>query len=532
LDIFATTPIPKDTAAPNLSSRIVNLAVGTFALGIYLVTLAPTITWRNNGADSGDLVSAAFTLGIPHPTGYPLFTILASFLSHLPFGEPAKNVNVLSALVSAGTIVLICALGREFLQDPNSFSRWIPPSFATAFAFAPALWSQATIAEVNALATFFATALIATLLSDSPRRLYYAAAIFGLGLAHHLTIVLLVPFALILLASERWRLAQILLSLCILIMPLLLYLYLPIRASAHPLINWGDPESLDGFLWVVGGGPYHLYLFSLTLGETLARVASTAGFLIDQFTVLGVGLGLWGAAQMGMRSDNSTRRRFVALLSAFTLPIVYAVVYGSRDSFIYLLPAFLVFLLWMMYGASDLTTRAKLLQDTVAKRQVGSTSAIMLRSQPVVLLGAIVLLLTFFPLYNLVVNFGTLNVSSDHSAYDYATKIFNDMPRQSVIIADGDEHLFSLQYYRNVVAPHSEVVVVSEELLQFSWYFDQMRQMIPGINASALDTTDRLVEVVDASLAQGRSVYSTVQNEPFSRYEMEARDGYFHLTMK
>ena len=50
----------------------------------YYVTLAPTITWEHEGVDSGDLVTAAYTLGVAHPPGYPLFILLAKLFTSLP----------------------------------------------------------------------------------------------------------------------------------------------------------------------------------------------------------------------------------------------------------------------------------------------------------------------------------------------------------------------------------------------------------------------------------------------------------------
>ena len=49
--------------------------VAVALLPIYLTTLAPGLTWANDGADGGDLVTAAATLGVAHPTGYPLYRL-------------------------------------------------------------------------------------------------------------------------------------------------------------------------------------------------------------------------------------------------------------------------------------------------------------------------------------------------------------------------------------------------------------------------------------------------------------------------
>lgn len=530
--------------------RFVDFAIGVIALAIYLLTLAPTITWRNNGADSGDLVSAALTLGIPHPTGYPLFTIFAAILSHLPFGEPAKNVSAFSAIASAGAVSLISHAGRNLIPNSTPPARWIPPSFALAFAFAPALWSQATIAEVNALAILLVAALFAVLFSDSPHRLIFAAAVIGIGLTHHLTIMLLVPPAVLLLAQAHWTRSQFVRAALVLIAPLALYLYLPLRASANPPINWGNPATLEGFLWVITGAPYRSYLLAVSPSELFTRLALTARFLFDQFTVVGIALGLWGAAQMGKQKGVNTQRRLAALLLTSVLFVAYAVVYASLDSFVYLVPAFLVFVFWMMYGMSDLIER--LWKPTPSPRQEESRKSSRrfefkdlvssvcddlrgvrgeLRWTWRSLMGtALVVFLVLFPLYNLAINFNSMNVSSDYAAYDYAKKIFAELPRQAVIISNGDEHFFALEYYRYAVAKNqSEIIVVSAELLQYSWYFDQVRRMMPNVNASPETQADRLVKVMDAGLTQGRGVYTTLRDERFLQYAMEHRDGYYRI---
>ena len=64
---------------------------------IYLVYLAPSIV----GGDSGELITTAYLLGVPHPPGYPLYTILGKLFSLIPFYSVAWRVNLLSALLDA-----------------------------------------------------------------------------------------------------------------------------------------------------------------------------------------------------------------------------------------------------------------------------------------------------------------------------------------------------------------------------------------------------------------------------------------------
>ena len=80
----------------------VSLAVTELALGAYLPTLAPTITWRNDGSDSGDLAAAVATLGIAHPPGYPTYVLFGRAWAALPLGgDLAYRLNLLSAVCAA-----------------------------------------------------------------------------------------------------------------------------------------------------------------------------------------------------------------------------------------------------------------------------------------------------------------------------------------------------------------------------------------------------------------------------------------------
>ena len=105
-----------------LKNTFANIILPVILGIVYGKTIAPGLTWANNGADGGDLISAAFTGGVPHPGGYPLYLLLAGMAQYLPVGNIAFRTNLLSAgLTILAALVIyrtICQLtGRE-----NSFS--------------------------------------------------------------------------------------------------------------------------------------------------------------------------------------------------------------------------------------------------------------------------------------------------------------------------------------------------------------------------------------------------------------------------
>ena len=82
------------------------LVAALATLWLYLQTLSPTIT----GEDSGEFITAAYTLGIPHPPGYPLYCLIGHLFTKLPWGEVAWRVNLMSACFGAGAVFVVALI--------------------------------------------------------------------------------------------------------------------------------------------------------------------------------------------------------------------------------------------------------------------------------------------------------------------------------------------------------------------------------------------------------------------------------------
>ena len=174
------------------------------ALAVYLKTVAVTVT----GEDSGELIAAAATLGIPHPTGYPLWCLFGfAFTKLIPIGDAAFRVNCMSAFFGAATvflvILIVIRLTRSHLAGLGG---------GLALAFSREFWEQSVIAEVYTLnAFFFAWCILLILVWRETRRdrvLRWFAFIYGLSLTNHSTMALVGPvFGLYVLAIDPriWR---------------------------------------------------------------------------------------------------------------------------------------------------------------------------------------------------------------------------------------------------------------------------------------------------------------------------------------
>ncbi len=175
----------------------------------YCCTLAPGVTL----GDSGEFLTAARSLGVPHPPGYPLWTILAWIWQGLvPVGNIAWRINLMSAFFSALavglTTLLISRSGRAmleragFLQEAvaERVGNLIAPAGALAagllLAFCPVMWSQAVVAQIYGLNAFLLMATLVLLYrwsfeTDRLWRLYLAGFFWGAGLTAQQTLLLL-----------------------------------------------------------------------------------------------------------------------------------------------------------------------------------------------------------------------------------------------------------------------------------------------------------------------------------------------------
>src|SRR3989339_344463 len=101
----------------NNISRYLSILAFIFPLSIYILTACPTVYV----GDSGEMITAAYYLGIPHPPGYPLFTMFGKLMSTLPLFTIAYRVNLTAALFSAlsalFSYLLFRKIGRSFFKD-------------------------------------------------------------------------------------------------------------------------------------------------------------------------------------------------------------------------------------------------------------------------------------------------------------------------------------------------------------------------------------------------------------------------------
>jgi len=306
------------------------------AFFVYWLTLAPDLTWAHYGIDGGELITTAVTLGVPHPPGYPTYTLLGKLVSLLPIGSVAYRFNLFSAVAMATAVGFVAVMRipssvikRQTLPSPSA--NYSPLIAALIFAFAPLVWSQAVITEVYALNLAFLAAFLWAALGKRPSLL--TGLLLGLSLTTHLSSALMLPLALVLVPQRDWL--KLGLGLALGLTPLLA---LPWLAAGDSPIVWGDPTTLQGWFWLVSGRLYQSNLFGIDQADLWARLQAWGPLFLSQFAWIGLPLIIFAFYQV-KRSVLWTR---LGLLGTAVLTIIYALGYAASDAVVFLLPALLL----------------------------------------------------------------------------------------------------------------------------------------------------------------------------------------------
>ena len=465
------------------------LGVFSVALGMYWWTLAPGLVW----GDGPELAAVASSLGIAHPTGYPLSTLLTHVWLWLPIaGSVAWRTNLLCAVFSAATVGLMVVLLSRWRRDlfgkaaseENPLHEALAAAGGLAYAFALGPWSHATLTEVYPLQVLLQTTVVlaAWHTTKSGRGLLIVVGLFALALGHHLLAVVLLPLVgvaawrVLAAATDRAeRLRRSLGALAALGVGLLPLLYLPLRAAQKPAINWGDPSTLGRWIGHLRGGSYidELWLtgqpgtpfrgvgdFGLHL---LDRLRSVTGYLLGQVLppeglpplawVLALAIAALALALGLGRLAEGSRRFAWGQGASVVLYVGVVATYNIHDIVDYQLG--LVALLWPVawLGASELVA--------------GRAQTVRLPRPARGLVGGFLMLLP------LALGFGHREVS-DRSDFDlgdrYAQRLLDSLPPDAVLVTRGQFVTSSAWYQQEALGQRRDVRVVVQEFLAERWY--------------------------------------------------------------
>jgi len=455
-------------------ATVAALAAAPLAFAAYLATLNRTFGY----VDEGELAAVAATLGIAHPTGYPLVTLIGRVAVALVPLRPVLALNLLAAALTATGAAVLVKLYDHVLAaaDAPPRPRPLDPALRAVVAGAAALatvwtgfwWEQGTAFEVYALHALLMPLVVLLALrtvreladSDAlPRTGPVFAYVLGLAFANHLTTVLLAPALLVHALAHGGAPRRLFVRLAQLapwtLLGLTPYLVLPLRARLHPALDWGAPVDVVSLFRHVTGREYSGWMFE---GATtfLLQTRYFLSVLPADTGVVGVGLAVVGIAWLAQRSG---RHAWIAVL-LIAASVAYAGQFGIMEIRPYYLTAMLGLGFGMAAGLGWIASRVP--------RPVALALAALL---PAALVAA---------------NFRVQDARRLTLAEDQARDLLDGLPPHAVILsAQWEQWLSGSLYLQNVEHLRPDVTVVDQETVRLPWYLDALARREPLLTERA-----------------------------------------------
>ena len=492
------------------------ILTGFISFVFYLLTIAPSVIQ----IDTGELAAVQCTLGIAHPTGYPLFTILGYVFSLIPL--PVTKIfqmNLLAALYCSAAVSVFTFTAKIVLDNWNSFQfikhskeknkrkkkesgKIVQPASSSTvelsepykiisaifgglfLALSKTFWFQSTSVEVYSLHLLLITIIIlalikASLLSDKESSISKYWIIFAISLAlgftNHMTTLLIIPGVAYLYFTKNGfstkSIKQIIFMLLIFFPILILvYSYLPIRASQSPLVNWGNPIEWERIIRHISGQQYQVWLFSSTEAAAKQFNYFVKNLPIEfSFSLLFALAGL-------VVSFIYARKFFIFNIIVFLSTVLYSINYDINDIDSYFLLAYISLAFFGVFGIVQL-----ILFATKKKMQL-------------IIPVSLLVLFVGLQFYS---NYDEVNQRGNFIYEDYTKSILNTVPNNSIVFSYQWDYFISASYYFQLVEDYrKDVVVIDKELLRRSWYYNQLNTNHPKLLSGVKSDVDQFVEAL------------------------------------
>lgn len=434
------------------------------SLVVPLIYFTALIRMEFTFGDGPELLAAAYNLCGPHPSGYPLFTMLGYIPSHLPWLTPYYNMAWwLSALPTAATALVLFMTARRLEVRPATalLGAW-------AWTFSSGVVYLATRIEVYALHCLFLAGTIYALVKFAQERQFrdacIAVACVCLGLTNHLTSALMViPVMVSLVLMDRAQIVRPKTAAVfsgIAVAGAAVYLYLPLQAMMNTgqCVSWNDPQTLERFIFHVTGQEYSIFRNTSKLAGNLNKF----GLSIDSSFMPGMLLmALLGVWELGLRHWKI----LVGLVLYFVLYLAYIGTYSINDISTYYTMAYVPIALmatlgfeWFLKARFLDTPRQQTLAMVAVVVGFGWLGGLAYRSYP--------------------------NTFREAIAHDMSTLVMNDIEGPAVILTSVDGHSFPMWYQAFVAQPNKDLVPIDTVMFGLAnkqWYRDWFRRSFPHI---------------------------------------------------
>ncbi|HRN26974.1 MAG TPA: DUF2723 domain-containing protein [Ignavibacteriaceae bacterium] len=491
------------------------LLTGLIAFVFYMLTIAPSVI----EIDTGELATVQCTLGIAHPTGYPIYTMLGYLFSLLPLPfSKIFQMNLLAAIYCAAAVTIFSITVKLVLDNLNTFQfnkikkektkkkkqsdkskvvsihstfvlsdnvKIIAAVFSGLFlALSKTFWFQSTSVEVYSLHLLLITIVIFVLIkaflffdfekSISKYWIVFAVTL-ALGFSNHMTTLLIIPgVAYLYFAKNGFNTKSIkqIIFMLLIFFPILIliYSYLPIRASQNPLMNWGNPTDWEHIIRHISGQQYQVWLFSSS-----EAAAKQFNYFIENLpkefslTLIIVIVGL-------IVSFIYARKFFIFNMIVFLSTVLYSINYDINDIDSYFLLAYISLAFFAVFGIVQVITFA------------------VRNKMKIIIPISILILFLGLQFYS---NYDQVNQKNNFIYEDYTKTLINSLPKNSIVFSYQWDYFISAAYYFQLVENfRKDVTIIDKELLRRSWYYNQLETNHPNLLKGIKPEVEQFIEAL------------------------------------
>ncbi len=410
---------------------------------LYLKILYPAFALN----DSPETITAIYTLGIPHPPGYPLFNMLGKIFLSSKIGAPAFNANLFTAFLSIINLLLLFFLIKK-IYEKETIAFLCVLIFAFAYGFLKeAIQAKGGIYVLNLIFISLILLVIFSLFKNySIKKIYFLFFIYFLSLSNHWqTMIFFIPLIIYILIYnfKELKFKNYLFILVFILTGISPYLYLLIRASNGAVLNNGNPYDLLNLLKHVFRINYTGEFENLNFNILVFQINEFLRVVIMSyyFIVILILIGLY-------YSFKRKEKISIILFLFFIINILSVIIFFRRkqDSSCYYLPAVFISVFFM----AEFLKKLYLFKNKIIK--VFSFAAIL-----------------FISSININYNYKLLNNSKNYLSYDYINNIYKTIEKNAIYIASSDFDINPVFYMKYVLNKRNDINFIFLNFLAFDW---------------------------------------------------------------
>jgi len=410
--------------------------------------------------DSPETIMCFYTLGIQHPPGYALNTLLGKIFLFIPTGSVMFRAGLMASFFNIFTAVLVFLIAVKIFSGPAKKENdvFMPLLASVMYFFCGDVFLHGLSAKgsVYALHAFIVAAIVLSLYNSErgPRYLYIAAFLYGLSMGNHWqSSAAFLPALMIAGYPHRRMLGvkRITAMSFFFLSGVSVLLFIPLRSAAEPVIYWGPVNSLAGLFSFVGREQYAYIEQSHTAADSLRFVSYYIRHILPgQWPFLLAFAMLPGAVLMVLKKGVHGIVAIAAITGVLLAIALKVVIEPGR---IWITRPYLVFsyIFVSILAAYFFKCVIEPIKPEMPRR------------------AAAAVLTTSFACF---LTFAAPDYSKYFLAYDYARNLKLTLPDECVYFAEGDLNINSALYLD--VMENKKVNLVVSVLLEQYWYREKL----------------------------------------------------------